>query len=136
MQLNPLTAISPIDGRYFNTTQNLSAYFSEFGLMRYRIRVEVEYFIALTNTLPELSGFSKEQETKLRLLYTSFNEAEAGTIKEIEKETQLIDRQHQNNRRRIYAEEIHTKKVKERLARVQQPQYRTKLEGKLEQTRR
>lgn len=87
VQLNPLTAISPIDGRYFNTTQNLTPYFSEYGLMRYRILVEIEYFIALTNALPELSGFSKEQETKLRKLYQNFTEADAGTIKEIEKTT-------------------------------------------------
>ncbi len=87
MQLNPLSAISPIDGRYFKTTQSLAAYFSEFGLMRYRVRVEVEYFIALTNALPELSGFSKEQETKLRLQYTNFSEADASEIKEIEKTT-------------------------------------------------
>ncbi len=87
MQLNPLSAISSIDGRYFKTTQNLAAYFSEFGLMRYRVRVEVEYFIALTNALPELAAFSKEQETKLRLLYTNFSEADANVIKEIEKTT-------------------------------------------------
>jgi len=87
VKLNPLTAISPIDGRYFGTTQNLAPYFSEYGLMRYRVRVEVEYFIALTNALPELSGFSKDQETKLRLLYTNFNDADASVIKEIEKTT-------------------------------------------------
>jgi adenylosuccinate lyase len=87
VQLNPLTAISPIDGRYFKTTQNLAAYFSEFGLMRYRVRVEVEYFIALTNALPELSGFSKAQEATLRLLYTNFSESDATEIKEIEKTT-------------------------------------------------
>lgn len=85
--LNPLTAISPIDGRYFATTQHLAPYFSEYGLMRYRVQVEVEYFIALTNALSELSGFSKEQETKLRELYQNFTEADAGVIKEIEKTT-------------------------------------------------
>lgn len=85
--LNPLTAISPIDGRYFATTQNLAPYFSEYGLMRYRVQVEVEYFIALTNALPELSDFSKEQETKLRKLYQNFTEADATVIKEIEKTT-------------------------------------------------
>jgi adenylosuccinate lyase len=87
VQLNPLTAISPIDGRYFKTTQNLAAYFSEFGLMRYRVRVEVEYFIALTNALPELSGFAKDQEAGLRKLYENFTEADAEAIKEIEKTT-------------------------------------------------
>lgn len=85
--LNPLTAISPIDGRYFANTQTLAPYFSEFGLMRYRVRVEVEYFIALTNTLSELSGFSKDQESKLQLIYLSFSESDAAAIKEIEKTT-------------------------------------------------
>lgn len=87
MSLTPLNAISPIDGRYFITTQNLSPYFSEFGLMRYRVRVEVEYFIALTNTLPELSGFSKGQESELQKIYQKFSEADAVAIKEIEKTT-------------------------------------------------
>jgi adenylosuccinate lyase len=87
VQLTPLTAISPIDGRYFGTTLNLAPYFSEFGLMRYRTRVEVEYFIALTNALPELSGFSKDQETQLRQLYQNFSEGDAQRIKEIEKTT-------------------------------------------------
>jgi len=87
VSLNPLNAISPIDGRYFATTQSLTPYFSEYGLMRYRTRVEVEYFIALTNALPELSGFSKEEETSLRQLYLNFSEADAQSIKEIEKTT-------------------------------------------------
>jgi len=87
VQLTTLTAISPIDGRYFNTTSSLTTYFSEFGLMRYRVRVEVEYFIALTNTLPELSTFPKEKEALLRNLYQNFSEADAYQIKEIEKTT-------------------------------------------------
>lgn len=87
MQLNSLTAISPLDGRYFGTTKPLAPYFSEFGLMYYRVRVEVEYFIALTYALPELSGFSKDMESKLRALYEKFTEADATTIKEIEKTT-------------------------------------------------
>jgi len=85
--LNPLTAISPIDGRYFGTTQNLAPYFSEYGLIRYRIQVEVEYFIALTYTLPELSSFLKTDEPKLRVLYQNFTEADAKEIKDIEKTT-------------------------------------------------
>jgi len=85
--LNPLTAISPIDGRYFGTTKNLAPYFSEFALMRYRVRVEIEYFIALTYTLPEIAGFSKELEAGLRGLYQHFTEADALEIKEIEKTT-------------------------------------------------
>jgi len=87
VQLTTLTAISPIDGRYFNTVSSLSTYFSEFGLMRYRIRVEIEYFIALTDALPELSKFPKEQESLLRQVYQNFTEADARQIKEIEKTT-------------------------------------------------
>ena len=87
MQLNPLTAISPIDGRYHKATESLSPYFSEFGLIQYRVRVEVEYFIALTYALPQLSAFSKDLETKLRGLYKNFSEADAESIKEIEKTT-------------------------------------------------
>ncbi|MCS6972890.1 MAG: adenylosuccinate lyase [Cyclobacteriaceae bacterium] len=87
MQLHPLTALSPVDGRYFGITQPLASYFSEYGLMRYRIRVEVEYFIALTRTLPELAGFPQAREEKLRSLYLNFNEQEAQSVKEIEKTT-------------------------------------------------
>ena len=87
MQLNSLTAISPIDGRYHKATESLSPYFSEFGLIHYRVRVEVEYFIALTYALPELAGFSKDLEPKLRVLYKDFSEADAQSIKEIEKTT-------------------------------------------------
>lgn len=87
MQLNTLSAISPVDGRYFSTTQSLAPYFSEFGLMKYRVRVEVEYFIALTDTLPELKSFAKENVSKLKSLYQSFSEADALAIKEIEKTT-------------------------------------------------
>ncbi len=87
MQLTTLTAISPIDGRYFNTASSLATYFSEFGLMRYRVRVEIEYFIALTTALPELSKVPKEQESVLRNVYQHFTEADALQIKEIEKTT-------------------------------------------------
>ena len=87
MQLNPLNAISPIDGRYLNITKSLSPYFSEYGLIRYRVRVEVEYFIALTYTLPELAGFSKDLETMLRALYVNFNDTDAEAIKTIERTT-------------------------------------------------
>ncbi len=87
MKINTLTAISPIDGRYFKTTSSLSPYFSEYGLIRYRVRVEVEYFIALTNALPELASFPKEREEDLRILYKNFNEVDAAGIKEIEKTT-------------------------------------------------
>ena len=87
MQLTSLTAISPLDGRYSGTTKPLAAYFSEFGLMYYRVRVEIEYFIALTYALPELAGVSKDLETKLRAVYETFSETDATAIKEIEKTT-------------------------------------------------
>lgn len=87
MQLNTLNAIAPIDGRYFNITQTLAPYFSEFGLIRYRVRVEVEYFIALAATLPELKSISGMHDSKLRKLYENFTEADARAIKEIEKTT-------------------------------------------------
>lgn len=87
MQLNTLTAISPIDGRYFATASSLAPFFSEFGLMRYRIQVEIEYFIALTYALPELTTFPKEKEDTLRELYRNFSEADATSIKTIEKTT-------------------------------------------------
>ncbi len=87
MQLNTLTAISPIDGRYFSTASSLAPFFSEFGLMRYRVQVEIEYFIALTYALPELATFPKEKEDTLRELYRNFSEADATAIKTIEKTT-------------------------------------------------
>jgi adenylosuccinate lyase len=87
VQLNTLTAISPIDGRYFSTASSLAPFFSEFGLMRYRVQVEIEYFIALTYALPELANFPKEKEDQLRELYRNFSEADATAIKTIEKTT-------------------------------------------------
>jgi adenylosuccinate lyase len=87
VQLNSLTTISPLDGRYSETTKPLTPYFSEFGLMYYRVRVEVEYFIALTYALPELALVSKDGEGKLRAIYETFTEKEATAIKEIEKTT-------------------------------------------------
>jgi len=86
VHLNPLTAISPIDGRYFAITKPLSPYFSEYGLIRYRVLVEVEYFIALIESrLPELAAFPKEKFPQLRSLYQNFDEPAALEIKEIEK---------------------------------------------------
>ena len=88
MHLNELTAISPVDGRYRNKTTALSPYFSEFGLIRYRIRVEVEYFIALCNLpLPQLKEFNKNDYSSLRKLYEEFTPEDAKHIKEIEKIT-------------------------------------------------
>lgn len=87
MNLSPLTSISPIDGRYFKDTHELSPYFSEYGLIHYRVRIEVEYFLRLTDVLPELSDFPAAEKEGLRGLYQSFKEADALAIKEIEKIT-------------------------------------------------
>lgn len=86
--LNTLTAISPIDGRYRNKTEKLADYFSEQALIRYRIRVEVEYFIALCELpLPQLAGFDHARFADLRSLYTDFSEEDARRVKEIESVT-------------------------------------------------
>ncbi len=83
--LTNLTAISPIDGRYRNKTENLANYFSEFALIRYRVHVEIEYFIALTEFLPQLKDLNKaEVKTVLRNLYQQFTEQDATRVKEIE----------------------------------------------------
>jgi adenylosuccinate lyase len=88
MELNRLTAISPVDGRYGSKTETLSEYFSEFGLIKYRVMVEVEYFIALCKAgIPGLGDVSSEQHEKLRLIYTGFSMGDAEKIKEIEKVT-------------------------------------------------
>ncbi len=88
MKLSSLSAISPIDGRYHSATLPLAPYFSELGLIRYRVLVEVEYFIALCEIpLPELKKFSKEKFEALRLIYKNFDEVAAEQIKEIEKTT-------------------------------------------------
>ena len=88
MELNALTAISPIDGRYRGKVKELAPYFSEYGLMKYRIRVEIEYFIALSRfKIPQLEDFSKDHYGKLRELYHGFSEKDAAEIKEIEKTT-------------------------------------------------
>jgi adenylosuccinate lyase len=88
MTLTPLSAISPIDGRYRKTTDALGAYFSEYALIKYRVFVEIEYFIALyQHPLPQLQGFDKTLEEKLRDIYKNFTEADAQSIKDIEKIT-------------------------------------------------
>ena len=88
MTLTPLSAISPIDGRYRNTTANLAGYFSEFALIKYRVFIEVEYFIALcAYPLPQLRHFDKNATEKLRDIYKKFSERDAESIKEIEKIT-------------------------------------------------
>ncbi|MFP4448988.1 MAG: adenylosuccinate lyase [Bacteroidales bacterium] len=88
MDLNQLTAISPIDGRYRNKTEDLAQYFSEFGLIKYRVFVEIEYFIALCqHPLPELKNFDQANYEKLRAIYSNFSTTDAQRIKDIEKET-------------------------------------------------
>ncbi|GGZ35862.1 adenylosuccinate lyase [Echinicola pacifica] len=88
MNLNTLTAISSVDGRYGNKTQPLRAYFSEYALIKYRVQVEVEYFIALCEMpLPQLSGITAEIFPKLRAIVEDFSEEDAQVIKEIEKTT-------------------------------------------------
>lgn len=88
MKLNTLTAISPVDGRYNRHTNTLSTYFSEFGLIKYRVRVEVEYFIALCELpLPQLTDFDTSLFETLRSIYNNFSEQDALGIKEIEKTT-------------------------------------------------
>jgi adenylosuccinate lyase len=88
MNLSPLQAISPVDGRYRNTTQSLSKYFSESALIKYRVFVEIEYFIALCETgLPGLKEFDKSIYSKLRLIYNQFDDSHAQEIKDTEKIT-------------------------------------------------
>lgn len=87
MHLTPITAISPIDGRYFKSVESLSQYFSEFGLIRYRILIEVEYLIALSAAVPELTDFPVNKLNELRKIYKDFSEEDAMEIKEIEKLT-------------------------------------------------
>lgn len=89
MELNALTAISPVDGRYRKQTADLAAYFSEFALMQYRVLVEIEYFIALVELpLPQLNGcLSAGAKEELRNVYLNFSEADANQIKTTEKTT-------------------------------------------------
>ena len=88
MELNALTAISPIDGRYRSKTTQLADYFSEYALIRYRVRVEIEYFIALCELpLPQLENFNHDLFEPLRDIYRHFTEQDATRIKEIEKVT-------------------------------------------------
>ncbi len=88
MQLSTLTAISPVDGRYRNKCERLADYFSEYALIRYRVRVEVEYFIALCRIpLPQLKGVDAAKFDALREIYRHFTVADAERIKEIENTT-------------------------------------------------
>ncbi|MFT5777197.1 MAG: adenylosuccinate lyase [Crocinitomicaceae bacterium] len=88
MNFSPLTTISPIDGRYHAKTSELQAYFSEYGLIRYRVIVEVEYFIAMVESgVKALADFPKEKYGALRAVCTDFSEEDAYWIKDIEKTT-------------------------------------------------
>ena len=88
MNLDLLTAVSPIDGRYRNKTEQLANYFSEYALIRYRVRVEIEYFITLCELpLPQLSNFDHSLFDALRNFYRNFTEVEAQRVKDIEKVT-------------------------------------------------
>ena len=88
MNLNLLTAISPIDGRYRTKTDSLACYFSEYALIRYRVRVEIEYFIALCELpLPQLKDFNHDLFEPLRNIYRNFSEDDAQHVKDIENVT-------------------------------------------------
>lgn len=83
-----LTAVSPIDGRYHGKTEALAHYFSEYALMKYRVRVEIEYFIALCELpLPQLANFNHSLFPELRKIYADFSETDALRVKEIESVT-------------------------------------------------
>lgn len=88
MKLNELNAISPIDGRYREKTDELSSFFSEFALIKYRVMVEVKYFIALYElNLPPLQGMNEGDKTRLHQIIDNFDEKDARRIKDIEKTT-------------------------------------------------
>ena len=88
MSLDTLTAVSPIDGRYRSKTEPLANYFSEYALIRYRVRVEIEYFITLCELpLPQLASFDYSLFERLRNIYRDFTEESASRVKEIEKTT-------------------------------------------------
>lgn len=85
MDLDMLTAVSPIDGRYRSKIECLAPYFSEYALVKYRVRVEIEYFITLCELpLPQLALFDKNLFVKLRSIYENFSEADAQKVKDIE----------------------------------------------------
>ena len=88
MELSALTSISPIDGRYRKITEPLDSYFSEFGLMKYRVLVEIEYFVALSSIgLPQLPKIADDKQTQLKNIYLNFSVEDALKIKETEKIT-------------------------------------------------
>lgn len=85
MSLQPLTAIAPVDGRYYSQLSSLSEYFSEYALIRYRVKVEIEYFLALSEE--GIFPYSKKKATQLRNVYEEFSLADARQVKETEKIT-------------------------------------------------
>ena len=88
MELNTLTAVSPVDGRYRSVTKDLGTYYSEYALIKYRVEVEIEYFIALCEKpIPQLANVDAGKFKSLRDIYKNFSEADAQSIKEIEKVT-------------------------------------------------
>ena len=88
MNFEELTAITPIDGRYRNKVKKLELYFSEFALIKYRVKIEIEYFLALVDTpLKQLAGFDKKHIPVLRSVYQNFSIDDARKVKEIEKTT-------------------------------------------------
>ena len=88
MSNDALMAVSPIDGRYYSKTKELREYFSEYALIKYRVRIEIEYFIELTkNDIPQLKSFDKNNYELLRSLYQNFTAEDAEKVKNIEKTT-------------------------------------------------
>src|SRR5699024_3043992 len=88
MSNHSLYAVSPIDGRYASRTKDLQSYFSEAALMHYRVRIEIEYFIALCETeIPPLKRLSSEATSTLRKIYQEFSSKDTKEIKEIERTT-------------------------------------------------
>jgi len=79
-----LQAISPIDGRYAKKTQSLSQYFSEEALIRYRVQVEIEYFLKMSETVPQLSSITSEDKLAIKSIIDNFSSADAEKIKSIE----------------------------------------------------
>lgn len=87
MELSQLTAVSPLDGRYWNSASAVSDMFSELALFRYRALVEIEYFIALCDTVPQMAAFPRDQFEVLRQAYIAFSQTDAAAVKAIEKVT-------------------------------------------------
>ena len=116
MKFSPLDAISPIDGRYNSKTQELQQYFSESSLIKFRIQVEIEYFIALCNSsITQLNHFPSEKFETLRKIYSNFSSEDAIRIKEIEKnfDNRFIDLARsvykENDKRYLIKQEINLK---------------------------